>query len=65
MDKATLRDKLAMAALTGLLAADRERAIAYRPQLWAKESYKWADAMLEVRGANAGQWVQVHPGGKG
>ena len=53
MDK-RLRDELAMAALTGFLAAD---AVGNRarnhPLSWAREAYKWADAMLEARGREA------------
>jgi hypothetical protein len=47
-EKERLRDQFAMAALTGILAADPER---YRdPQgYWAKEAYAFADEMLKTR----------------
>lgn len=41
-----LRDKLAMAALTGLLAG---RQAAYNADYAAKGAYKYADAMLKER----------------
>ncbi len=41
----TLRDRFAMAAITGLIGANRTGTI----YGFAKDSYAYADAMLEVR----------------
>ena len=42
-----LRDKIAMAALTGIVAAAYNRPFA--PSILAREAYMLADAMLEAR----------------
>jgi hypothetical protein len=44
----TLRDQFAMAALSGLLAADPDR-YTDPASYWAKDAYAHADAMLRVR----------------
>ncbi|WP_312126514.1 hypothetical protein [Brevundimonas sp.] len=45
-DAETLRDRFAMAALTGLLAAHSHRVSTGE---WAKAAYRFADAMMEAR----------------
>lgn len=45
----TLRDYLAAKAMQGFLTA--EYASTYRPEVWAKDAYEMADAMLKAREA--------------
>lgn len=44
--KADLRDKFAMAALTGLLQQGYDK---FDPSEWSNQAYAYADAMLETR----------------
>ncbi len=46
--RAELRDRFAMAALTGLLANPAEARIS--PAEWTYDAYRFADAMLKARG---------------
>ena len=43
----TLRDYFAAKAMQGFLTA--EYASTYRPEVWAKDAYEMADAMLKAR----------------
>ena len=49
----TLRDYFAAKAMQGFLTA--EYAGTYRPEVWAKEAYEMADAMLKAREVKNGQ----------
>ena len=49
--RAELRDRFAMAALTGLLANSALSGLSYEPI--AEETYEWADAMLKAREENS------------
>jgi hypothetical protein len=46
--RAELRDRFAMAALTGLLANPAEARIS--PAEWTYDAYRFADAMMKARG---------------
>lgn len=46
----TLRDYFAAKAMQGFLTA--EYVSTYRPDVWAKEAYAMADAMIKARGVN-------------
>jgi len=46
LDRATLRDQFAMAALTGLLASCKT----HRVDIYVRDAYQMADAMMEARG---------------
>jgi len=47
-EEPTLRDRFAMAALTGFLAANPQRDLDH-PDYWAREAYERADAMMRLR----------------
>ena len=49
----TLRDYFAARAMQGFLTA--EYASTYRPEVWAKDAYEMADAMLKAREVKNGQ----------
>ena len=49
--RAELRDRFAMAALTGLLANPAEARIS--PAEWTYDAYRFADAMLKAREENS------------
>lgn len=49
----TLRDYFAAKAMQGFLTA--EYASTYRPEVWAKDAYEMADAMLKARNHSVGQ----------
>lgn len=48
MEEDELRDKFAMAALTGIVSS-QENMFGFNPERVAKKCYEFADAMLRIR----------------